>query len=95
MAGRAKQKAEKVIVSLKMTSSTRSLIERAAKVAGKTCSAFMVECAHYQAAQICLDRQSFKLDGDQCDKFFSALDARPKPNAKLKRLLASASQFEW
>lgn len=47
-----------------------------------------------RAQQLLLDRAFFGLDGKACRRFLKMLDEPARPNAALKRLLASRAPWE-
>jgi uncharacterized protein (DUF1778 family) len=72
----------------------RDLIDRAARATGKTRTEFILESATRAAEEALLDRRIFQLDAARYDAFEKALDARPRPTAKLRRLLAGPAPWE-
>ncbi len=73
---------------------TRDLIERAAEVAGKTMTEFVLESATQHAMDVLVDQRLFSLGEEAFAAFERALDEPPRPNAQLKSLLASRSPWE-
>ena len=82
------------VVNLRMSVSIRDLIDSAAELVGKTRTAFIIESSRKHAIDVLLDQRLFKLNADQFDAFARALDEKPAPNEKLKRLMASAAPWE-
>jgi uncharacterized protein (DUF1778 family) len=82
-----------VKINLRARKDETDLIDRAAKVQGKTRTAFMLESARKAALDTLLDQRQFFVDGDRWDEFVAALDAPPDDNPALKRLLSKRSPW--
>ena len=82
------------VVNLRLPTPVRDTIDSAAELTGKSRTAFIIESAQQQAIDVLLDRRLFTLSGNQYDAFVRALEAKPKPNEKLKRLFAKKSPWE-
>jgi uncharacterized protein (DUF1778 family) len=70
------------------------VIDRAAEVRNKTRSDFMLDAAWREAEAVLLDRRLFLLDETAYRKFVDLLDAPPRPNEKLRKLLATKAPWE-
>jgi uncharacterized protein (DUF1778 family) len=81
-------------VNLRIPSPVRDTIDTAAGVLGKTRTAFIIESSHQHAIDVLLDQRLFSLSASQFEAFAKALDAKPQPNEKLRRLFASKSPWE-
>ncbi|MBU2569744.1 MAG: DUF1778 domain-containing protein [Gammaproteobacteria bacterium] len=75
-------------INLRALPEQRDLIDHAANLLGKNRSDFMLEAACERAQSVLLDQVFFGLDTDQFQKFTAMLDAPPKPNVGLERLMA-------
>jgi uncharacterized protein (DUF1778 family) len=75
-------------INLRALPEQRDLIDHAASVLGKNRSDFMLEVACERAQSVLLDQVHFSLDAEKFKQFTDLLDAPPKPNEGLKRLLA-------
>lgn len=75
-------------INLRALPEQRDLIDQAATVLGKNRSDFMLEVACERAQAVLLDRLFFGLDADRFRQFTALLDAPPRPNPGLKRLMA-------
>lgn len=75
-------------INLRALPEQRDLIDQAALVLGKNRSDFMLEAACARAEAVLLDQVFFRLDGEKFDQFVALLDAPPKPNPGLDRLMA-------
>lgn len=83
-----------VTINLRASAQTRELIDRAARAVGKTRSEFMLDSARHHAENVLLDQKLFVLDADRYARFLKLLDARPKPPAELRKLLAARAPWE-
>jgi uncharacterized protein (DUF1778 family) len=84
------------MISLRVPVQRRELIDRAAKVTGKTRTEFILESAGRAAEDALLDQRIFHLDEERYQAFLAALDAPPRPEviAKLRKLLAKPAPWE-
>ena len=81
-------------INIRARRAQQELIDRAARLAGRNRSDFMLEAACERAQHLLLDRTFFGLDGKAYRRFLKMLDAPARPNAALKRLLASRAPWE-
>lgn len=81
-------------VNVRMSSTTRSLIDTAASAIGKTRSEFITESARRRAVDVLLDQRLFVLGAEEFAAFEQALDNPPPPNDRLKALLRRRSPWE-
>ena len=63
------------VINLRLSPEQKSLIDYAAKVAGKSRSAFILENSLRCAEEMILDRTRFTLDAAQWEQMSAALDA--------------------
>ncbi|RMX16013.1 DUF1778 domain-containing protein [Vandammella animalimorsus] len=75
-------------INLRALPEQRDLIDHAARLLGKNRSDFMLEAACERAQAVVLDQVFFSLDAEQFQQFTDMLDAPPKPNPGLERLMA-------
>ena len=75
-------------INIRVTPETLGLIDRAARVAGKTRTDFILDTVKKAAEDTILDQRLFLLDSAQWEAFSAALDAPPSANPKLEALLA-------
>jgi uncharacterized protein (DUF1778 family) len=75
-------------INLRALPEQRDLIDQAASAVGKNRSDFMLEAACERAQSVLLDQVFFRLDADKFEQFVALLDAPPKPNTGLERLMA-------
>ena len=81
-------------LDLRLTPAAKRTLQAAAAAARRSMSEFVVESALACAEETLADRQRFGLDPEHWAAFQAALDAPPKPLARLARLLEEASVFE-
>ena len=75
-------------INLRARPEQRELIDQAAQLLGKNRSDFMLEAACDKAQSVLLDQVFFKLDAEKFRQFTKLLDAPPKRNPGLERLMA-------
>lgn len=75
-------------INLRALPDQRALIDHAAQLLGKNRSDFMLEAACDKARSVMLDQIFFGLDADRFRQFTKLLDAPPKRNPGLDRLMA-------
>lgn len=64
-------------VNLRVRHDIRSLIDRAAKAQGKTCSDFMIDAARRAAEEFLLDQTPVRVDPATYAQFLEVLDLLP------------------
>ena len=72
----------------------RELIDRAARLQGKSRTDFMLEAAREKAEQVLLDQTLFTVNAKQLEVFAALMDTQLSENAALKRLLAKRAPWE-
>jgi uncharacterized protein (DUF1778 family) len=83
-----------VSINLRAPRSWRDLVARAADVAGKSRTEFILESAQVRAVDVLLDQRRFALEPRRYEAFMAALDAPPQPNEKLRRLLKHKAPWD-
>ena len=81
-------------INLRALPEQRDLIDQAASALGKNRSDFMLEAACERAQSVLLDRVFFNLNADKFEQFLAVLDAPPKPNLGLERLMAIKAPWD-
>jgi uncharacterized protein (DUF1778 family) len=81
-------------LDLRLTPGAKQTLQRAAAVAQRSVTDFVLESALASAAETLADRQSFPLAGEQWEAFVTALDAPPQAHPRLARLLQEPSTLE-
>jgi uncharacterized protein (DUF1778 family) len=82
------------LINMRVHSSTKEFIDRAAKAIGKDRSDFMLEAAKEKAEAILMDQTHIEMDQQQWQTLRDLLDAPPKLNKKLLKLLATSAPWE-
>ena len=81
-------------INLRVSRRQKTLIDRAAEAQGRSRSDFMLDAACRQAETVLLDRRYFVLSEKDFRRFKQILDAPPKANPRLARLLATKAPWE-
>jgi uncharacterized protein (DUF1778 family) len=91
---RQRTKAPRRLINIRVSSADRNVIDRAAQVAGKTRSEFMLDASRRAAQETLLDTTLFLVDGPTFKRFKALLDAPPKPNARLQELMRRRAPWD-
>lgn len=86
--------AASTVINLRAPPAQRQLIDRAARLQGKSRTEFMLDASREKADQVLLDRLLFTADTKQYKAFLALLDKPLSANAALKRLLAKRAPWE-
>lgn len=81
-------------INIRSSQEQRDLIDRAAQVAGKSRSDFMIEAACHEATNVLLDQRFFFLDEEAFAQFQAMLDSPPVVNEELRKLLQTKAPWE-
>ncbi len=81
-------------VNLRIRSDTRSIIDRAANMLGRSRSDFMIEAARRAAEDAILDQTVISVSREQYDAFLAILDRPPQPNEKLIKSMRTPAIWE-
>lgn len=81
-------------INLRAMPEQRDLIDHAALVLGKNRSDFMLEAACERAQSVLLDRVFFRLEAEKFEQFLAMIDAPPKSNPGLERLMAVKAPWD-
>jgi uncharacterized protein (DUF1778 family) len=81
-------------LNLRIKPELRGLIDRAAQVAGKTRTDFVLEAARRAAIDALLDRTVFTVRPKAYAEFLARLDAPPRPNERLRRTMRTPAPWE-
>jgi uncharacterized protein (DUF1778 family) len=82
------------VINVRLSTSMREMIDRAANALGKSRSEFIIESARAQAIDVLLDQRLFPLGTAQYSAFLKALDAPPAPSERLRQLMASKAPWK-
>jgi uncharacterized protein (DUF1778 family) len=80
--------------NLRIKPEDRGLIDRAAKLTGKTKTDFVLEAARRAAEDALLDRTLFLAGPEAFEAFRARLDEPPHPNDRLRRSLQTPAPWE-
>ncbi len=81
-------------VNLRMRDEVRTVIDRAARLQGRSRSDFMIDAARRAAEEALLDQTVFVLEPEAYAKFVAILDAPPAPSEALRRLMQTPSPWD-
>ena len=82
------------IINLRTPVPQRELIDRAARLQGKSRTDFMLEASREKAEQVLLDQTRFVVTAEQFQAFETLMAAPLTHNADLQRLLARPSPWD-
>ncbi len=82
------------VINIRVRPDDRGLIDRAASALGKSRSDFMLEASRRAAEQALLDQTVLRVDAATFKRFVELLDAPPRPNAALRRLMQTKPPWE-
>lgn len=81
-------------VDLRMTPAAKRTLQRAAAVREKTLTEFLLDTGLAAAEEALADRRVFQLDQKRWNAFMAALEAPPRDNPRLRKLLARKPIWE-
>ena len=81
-------------LNLRIKPEERGLIDRAALLAGKTRTDFVLEAARRAAEDALLDRTVFNVAPEAYAAFLARLDEPPRPNERLRRAMQTPAPWE-
>ena len=87
-------KTKRETLNLRIRPEVRDLIDRAAKLAGKNRTDFVLDAARHAAENAILDRSIFMFSAKAHAEFVVRLDAPPRPNKRLQRSLKTTAPWE-
>jgi uncharacterized protein (DUF1778 family) len=85
--------AQRETLNFRVKTADRNLIDRAARLLGKSRTDFMVESARQAAQDALLDQTLFKVNPKIRAAFVARLDAPPAPNEKLRRMMTAPAPW--
>ena len=81
-------------LNLRIKPELRGLIDRAAQLAGKNRTDFVLDAARRAAEDALLDRTVFSVSPKAYAEFLQRLDAPPQPNDRLRRTMRAAAPWD-
>jgi len=91
---RSEPAARSGVINIRVRPDERALIDRAASAQGKTRSDFMLEASRRAAEEALLDQTVLRVDAATYARFVELLDAPPRPNTALRRLMQTKAPWE-
>jgi uncharacterized protein (DUF1778 family) len=82
------------VINLRTPPDQRELIDRAARLQGKSRTDFMLEASREKAQQVLLDQTLFMVSARQHKAFAALMDAPLSGNVAVKRLLSRRSPWD-
>ena len=89
-----RETAKREALNLRIRPQVRELIDRAAELAGKNRTDFVLDAARRAAEDTLLDRTIFTVNPKAYRQFLARLDAPPKPNKRLLRSIETPPPWE-
>jgi uncharacterized protein (DUF1778 family) len=89
-----RENAKRDTLNIRIKPELRGLIDRAAELAGKNRTDFVLDAARHAAEDALMDRTVFMVDPTAYAEFLARLDAPPRPNARLRRALQTRAPWE-
>jgi uncharacterized protein (DUF1778 family) len=89
-----RQSARREALNLRIKPQVRELIDRAAELAGKNRTDFVLDAARQAAEDTLLDRTVFTVSPKAFRQFLARLDAPPKPNKRLRKSMQTPAPWE-
>jgi uncharacterized protein (DUF1778 family) len=81
-------------LNIRIKPEVRGLIDRAAELAGRNRTDFVLEAARRAAEETLLDRTLFVVRPKAHREFLARLDAPPKPNERLRKSMRTPAPWE-
>jgi uncharacterized protein (DUF1778 family) len=81
-------------LNIRIRPEVRGLIDRAAELAGKNRTDFVLDAARRAAEETLLDRTLFVVGPKAYREFLARLDAPPKPNARLRKSMRAPAPWD-
>jgi uncharacterized protein (DUF1778 family) len=86
--------AKRETLNVRIKPEDRTLIDRAARVLGKSRTDFLLEAGRRAAEDALLDQTLFKANPKAYAAFVARLDAPPAPNERLRRTMTTPAPWE-
>lgn len=82
------------VINVRIPAAQKALIDNAARLLGKSRTAFILDLAVRHAEGVLAEKTHFQLSQEQWDAFTQALDAPVQPDPALVRLLNTPAPWE-
>ena len=89
-----RETARREALNIRIKPQIRELIDRAAELAGKNRTDFVLDAARRAAEDTLLDRTVFTVSPKAYRQFLARLDAPPKPNKRLLKSMQTPAPWE-
>ena len=89
-----RQRTNREPLNIRIKPDLRRLIDRAAGLAGKNRTDFVLDAARHAAEDTLLDRTAFSVSPKAYAEFLARLDKPPQPNERLRRSLQTPAPWE-
>ena len=89
-----RETAKREALNLRIKPQVRELIDRAAELAGKNRTDFVLDAARRAAEDMLLERTVFTVSPKAYHQFLARLDAPPKPNKRLLKSMQTPAPWE-
>lgn len=86
--------ARREVLNIRIQTPVCELIDRAAELAGKNRTDFILDAARRAAEDTLLDRTLFRVSPKAYREFLARLDAPPKPNKRLRKTMLTPAPWE-
>jgi len=94
MPARTRQSSRRATLNIRIQPDVRGLIDRAAQLAGRTRTDFVLDAARRAAEDTLLDRTLFTVSPQVYREFLKRLDAPPQPNERLLKSMQTPAPWE-
>jgi uncharacterized protein (DUF1778 family) len=89
-----RQETRREALNIRIKPQVRELIDRAAQLAGKNRTDFVLDAARRAAEDTLLDRTVLTFDPKAFRQFLARLDAPPRPNKRLLKSMRTPAPWE-
>jgi len=84
----------RTMINIRVKPAERALIDQAAAAQGKSRTDFMLEASRRAAEETLLDQTLLRVDQATYARFVELLDAPPRPNAQLRKLMQTKAPWD-
>jgi uncharacterized protein (DUF1778 family) len=84
----------RTMINIRVKPAERDLIDQAAAAQGKSRTDFVLEASRRAAEETLLDRTLLRVDQATYARFLELLDAPPRPNAQLRKLMQTKAPWD-
>lgn len=81
-------------VNVRVREDTRALIDKAARIQGRSRADFMIEASRRAAEETILDQRIVMISRESYDHFLAVLDRPPEANEKLRKLMRTKAPWD-